>query len=114
MRGASTADAIDISPAAARATMDNAGINGVADLVHVSTTPLGEVDGNYDIVLANILAPTLVDLAGHLQRVTERDGVLVISGVLADRVDHVLAALAPMREVDRVTRDGWAAISLRW
>lgn len=114
LRGASTADAIDISPAAVPATRHNADINGVAELVHVSTTPLAEVEGSYDIVLANILAPALVELAEHLQRVTERDGVLIISGVLAERVDHVLAALAPMREVDRVTRDGWAAISLRW
>jgi ribosomal protein L11 methyltransferase len=112
--GASTADAIDVSPAAVPATQANAAANGVADRVHVSTTPLAEIDGVYDVVLANILAPALIDLSEHLRRVTAPDGVLIVSGVLADRVDHVLAALAPMQVVDRLHRDGWGAVSLRW
>jgi ribosomal protein L11 methylase PrmA len=40
-------------------------------------------------------------------------GVLVISGVLADHHDHVLAALRELTVVDTLTRDGWAAITLR-
>lgn len=66
--GAEHADAIDISPASVPTTMHNAEWNGVADRISVATTPLAEIDGTYDVVVANILAPTLIDLADDLQR----------------------------------------------
>ena len=71
------------------------------------------VDEVFDVVVANILAPTLIELAPELRRVLAPSGVLVVSGVLVDRFDHVVDALAPLRviEVDRL--DGWAALSLR-
>jgi ribosomal protein L11 methyltransferase len=112
--GASTADAIDLNPAALDVVPANAAANGVADLVHASTTPLSEVDGTFDIVLANILAPTLIELADDLRRVTGPGGLLIISGLLDGRSEHVVEALAPLQVVDRFTRDGWTAISLRW
>ena len=110
--GASRATAIDISPASLATTRANASANGVADLVEVSTTPLSEIDGVFDIVVANILAPTLIDLADDLRRVVAGSGVLIISGVLAERHDHVEAALLPLRRMRRATLDGWAAITL--
>ena len=107
--GAASVTCIDIAPAAVPVTLDNARRNGVE--VEVSTTPLGQVDGEFDVVVANILAPALVDLAPHLRRVTRR--VLIISGVLDGRYDHVVEALAPMPPVDVDVLDGWAAVSLR-
>ncbi len=109
--GASAVRAIDIAPASVPTTRANAAANGVADRVHVSTTPLAEIDGRFDIVVANILAPTLIDLADDLRRVVAPAGVLIVSGVLADHHDHVDAALLPMRRTRRDTLDGWAAIS---
>jgi ribosomal protein L11 methylase PrmA len=41
------------------------------------------------------------------------DGALVVSGVLRDRYEHVLDALAPLRVVDTRTLEGWAALTLR-
>jgi ribosomal protein L11 methyltransferase len=109
--GASHAVAIDISPASVPTTRANAVANGVAERVHVSTTPLAEVDGPFDIVVANILAPTLIELADDLRRVVAPDGHLIVSGVLADRHEHVEAALHPLRRTRRETLDGWAALS---
>lgn len=109
--GASHATAIDIAPAAVPTTHANAVANAVEDRVRVSCTPLAQVDGRFDIVVANILAPTLIDLADDLRRVLAPAGVLIISGVLAERHDHVEAALAPLRPTRRDTLDGWAAIT---
>lgn len=111
--GAASAHGIDISPAAVPTTRQNALMNGVETGVTVSTTPLAEVTGVFDVVLANILAPALVDLAVDLRRVLADDGVLVVSGILADRHDHVLAALAPLRVVALDESHGWVALSLR-
>lgn len=111
--GAPFVQAIDLSPAAVEATLANAERNGVAAVVDASAQPLGEVSDAFDVVLANLLAPVLVALADDLRRVTAPGGALVVSGVLADGHDHVVAALAPMHVVETTTRDGWAALLLR-
>jgi ribosomal protein L11 methyltransferase len=111
--GASRSVGIDISPAAVPTTVANAVRNGVGDRVTVSTTPLSEVHETFDVVLANILAPALIELSSDLRRVLAPGGALVVSGILADRHDHVLEALLPLRPVDRVDQDGWTAVTLR-
>ena len=112
LRGAASATGVDIADAAVPVTTANALGNGVADRVDVSTTPLAEVAETYDLVVANILAPTLVALADDLRRVTAPGGRLVVSGILAGRHDHVLAALAPMVVVRTDELDAWAAVEL--
>ncbi|MEN9505216.1 MAG: ribosomal protein methyltransferase [Actinomycetota bacterium] len=112
--GAASAHGIDISPAAVPTTLDNARANGVADAVTASTTPLADIDDRFDLVVANILAPALVELSGDLRRVLADDGVLIVSGILSARHEHVLEALAPMRVVDRDESGGWVALSLRF
>jgi hypothetical protein len=62
-------------------TAANAERNGVAGALTVSTTPLAEVDGEFDIVMANILAPALIALAPDLRRTLADDGVLIVSGM---------------------------------
>ena len=111
--GAASVEAIDLSPAAVEATHGNAARNGVARIVRASTTPLALVDGDYDVVVANILAPVLVELAADLRRVLGPSGVLIVSGLLADRHDHVEQALQPLRRIERELRDGWAALTFR-
>lgn len=111
--GASYVEAIDLADAAVAATLDNAERNHVGGRLSVSSRPLSEVDEAFDLVCANILAPTLVDLAADLQRVTSPSGVLIVSGILDVAHDHVLDALAPMQVVDRLRREGWVAVVLR-
>lgn len=111
-RGANPVVGIDISVAAVEATLANAGTNGLADVVRASTTALAEVVAEFDIVVANVLAPALIDLAPDLRRVVAPGGVLVVSGILADRYDNVLAALAPLVPVATVADQGWVAVSL--
>ncbi len=80
--GAPYVEAIDISPAAVEATVANAERNGVAGAISVSTRPLAAIDEPFDLVLANLLAPVLVDLAPELRRVVAPSGALIVSGVL--------------------------------
>ena len=105
--------AVDLASAAVEATLDNAARNGVAHQVVTDSTPAGEIEGSYPLVVANILAPTLVELAADLRRLTAPEGRLVVSGILADRHAHVLRALEPMVVERTDTLDGWAAVTLR-
>lgn len=113
LRGAEHVRAIDVADAAVVATADNARRNGVSEAVVADAEPLESLDGTYDIVLANILAPELIALAAHLRRLTAPDGSLVISGILAGAHGHVLDALRPMTVERTEVLDGWAAVALR-
>lgn len=110
--GAAQADGIDISPACVPTTEENARLNGVATKVRASTTALRDLPGPYDLVVANILAPTLMELAPGLQRVLSPTGILIVSGILADNHAHVLHALAPLVVIANDVQDVWSAITL--
>lgn len=111
MLGASRAHGVDINPASVAVSIANAETNGVADRWSVSTDALDVIGRPFDLVLANILAPTLVELSGQLRRLTSPSGVLIVSGVLNGHYDHVADALAPLREIEKVERDGWVAVA---
>jgi ribosomal protein L11 methyltransferase len=113
LAGARWAVAIDIAEPAVRSTRDNAERNGVADRIDASTTALADVVGQFDVVVANILAPALIELADELRRTTAAGGRLIVSGLLAGGYDHVVRALAPMHVVEVRELDGWAALELR-
>ncbi|HEU4840718.1 MAG TPA: 50S ribosomal protein L11 methyltransferase, partial [Ilumatobacteraceae bacterium] len=70
-------------------------------------------DEPFDVVLANLLAPVVVDLAADLRRVVAPSGALIVSGVLRDAHQHVVAALAPMQIVQTISKEGWAALLAR-
>lgn len=110
--GAGAVVAIDIAPAAVPVTIENAHRNGVGDAVIVSTMPLHEVEGRFPVVVANILAPTLIELADGLRAHLAERGALIISGVLAERHDHVLRALEPLVPTQIDIVEGWATITL--
>lgn len=110
LRGAERATAVDVAEAAREATLDNAERNDVADRISASCTPLHEVAGDFDLVTANILAPTVIALAGDLIRVVAPGGRLVVSGVLADRHDHVVEALHGFDLVATSVDEGWACL----
>ncbi len=111
--GVPTIRAIDIADAAVEATRRNMELNDVVGTIDVDTTPVADVVGSYDIVVANILAPVLISMADDLRRLVRPGGALVISGILADRHDHVLAALAPLAPVASTKHGGWISIVLR-
>ena len=105
--------AIDIADAAVEATRRNMELNDVAGTIDVDTTPVGALSGSYDIVVANILAPVLIAMADDLRRLLRPGGSLIISGILTERHDHVLAAFAPLGVSESLDHDGWISIVLR-
>ncbi len=110
--GAVRAVGVDITPAAIEVSNDNARRNGVEDRWFATTNELASIRTEFDIVVANILAPTLIELSEELKRLTKPGGVLVISGVLDGHYEHVLDALAPLLPTERRVIDGWAAAVL--
>ncbi len=109
--GAVRTDGFDIDPQALIATGDNAAANGVADRV-LCHEFAGTLPGQVDVLVANILAGTLIELAEELCGYLKPRGRLVLAGILKQQVHEVRAAFAPFRNLQVFAeRDGWAALT---
>lgn len=109
--GAAKAICVDIDPQALTATQDNARVNGVE--ARVSTLPPERfVPFAADIVIANILARPLIDLAPLLASSIRSGGRIVLAGLLERQQDEVRAAYAPWFafEPDQV-KEGWTRLA---
>lgn len=117
MLGARTVHACDIDPQALKATKANASLNGCAGKISISGTPLPPGhSGGYDLVIANIIAHILCDLASALQVQVAARGQLLLSGIPTDQRDQVEHAFAvgSTWQVEKELREGeWLALLLR-
>lgn len=111
--GAGSAIAVDVAPEAVAATVANAFANGVGSCVRASDTPITEVTGTFDVVVANIGLRVLRDLAPLMRARVAPGGLLVLAGVLEHQAGELLASYRDWREVDRRTSEGWAVSLLR-
>ena len=111
--GANTAHGIDVERSAISVTLENAARNGLTDRITAAWEPLQYHMYTYDFVLANILAPVLIDLADELQRVTRPGGTLVLAGLVHDQLERVCIAF-DRSVVVATTADGpWRCVVLR-
>lgn len=102
--GAQDIDAVDIDPAAVEASLLNASANNVA--IRVGLTDA--VSGQYQTVLANILASPLKVLAPLLCARVAKGGSLVLAGILERQADELKAAYAPYCQLNVAnTEEGW-------
>jgi len=108
--GADPIVGIDVDPEAVISTLKNASANSVD--VAASTASLTEIDERSDVVIANIDAPVLVELGPELAIRVAPSGVLLLSGLLADRETDVVAACAPLQLIERSELDGWVGLRL--
>ena len=105
--------ALDIDPQALEATSENARRNDVADRL-VATNRIEPEDLKCDILMANILAGPLTELAETIANMTSMNGTAVLSGILENQADGVAAAFAGHFTVTTYDiRDGWAALACR-
>jgi ribosomal protein L11 methyltransferase len=111
--GARTASAWDIDPQALMATRENADANGVGSSVRIVATE-NQLPAGSDIVVANILAATLCELASRIASLVRPDGRAVLSGILADQADDVTRAYdAWFHTAPFGIRDGWVCLDAR-
>jgi ribosomal protein L11 methyltransferase len=108
--GAAQALAFDIDHQALLATRENAQRNGVAERLQIVGTP-PQGPACCDILLANILAGPLTELAGRFAALLRPGGQIALSGLLSDQVASVVAAYRPWFMIGAAAlRDGWALL----
>lgn len=111
--GAASAVAVDIDEDACAVARRNAEINGVASCLEASSRDVGDIDGAYDIVLANIETRVLLHMSDSLRARIASGGFLVLSGILRGERDELLAAYAPLPLEECVEEGEWCACLLR-
>src|SRR3546814_3568027 len=92
---------------------DNAKRNGVSARVQVSATTLREIDGTFDVLLANIGGRVVRELHDDLVARARPGALVVLAGFLDGQAGEVVKAYASCREVDRRSEDGWTVLTLR-
>lgn len=114
--GAERAVCYDTDPLAVEATLANAAANGLADRVaaNLGSLPAEPSGEPYPLVLANLVAAVLIDLAESLAAHAARGGALLASGIIATRADEVLAALSAAGFVldHRLHESEWVSLRL--
>lgn len=128
--GASSALALDVSPVAVEATAENARLNGFADRVEARFATLEGADGEpyfplppgiaflgaeigtYDLVLANIIARVIAQLAPALLRAVRPGGRLIASGIIEERRDQAVGALiaAGLTDIQEIVENDWVTL----
>ena len=103
--------AVDIDPTALENARVNARLNNVEKSIRFSPVPLLSIHRHFDLITANILSHTLIELAPHLKRIVAPGGRLVLGGFLADEADEVLSHYrSPLRCLSRKVHRGWATV----
>jgi len=115
MLGVRRAVAIDIDDEALRVARENARLNGLLMRLELRRGGPETVTGTWPLVVANILAAPLIEMAPALVRRVAHHGRLVLSGIPASVEHDVNQAYCHlgMRRVDVKRRAGWVAVVLQ-
>ena len=111
---------VDNDPVAVRVAAENARLNGVDGRVRAALGDGWKASvlrrrGPYDLVLANLLADPLIEMAGKLARALAPGGRAILSGFVVRDVARVAAAHRrhQLRPVTLMEREPWAALVVR-
>jgi len=121
--GAARVLALDTDPLAVLVARQNVALNRLEPVVAVEegTLAIPQVDRRGDghagwgVIVANILAETIVQLAAAFRANLAPAGVLIASGIIADRSDEVIASLHrhQLALLERQTDGDWVAVTAR-
>jgi len=114
--GAASVLALDTDAVAVEVARHNVMANGLADIVRVAqgTLPLDQGRA-WDLVVANIIAQVIIDLAGHLAAAVTPEGLLITSGIIQERAAIVESSLLAqgLAIIDRRVEGDWLAYVAR-
>jgi len=110
--------AVDNDRASVRIAKENAVINDCADKVRIFYSDGYKAAGlkkaaPFDLIIANILANPLIDMAPELLRHMAPGGIALLSGLMKEQETSVLQAHAAMKVLSIERRGNWSALLLQ-
>ena len=110
--GASAATGIDIDPHALKASRSNAEQNNVSNALQLFLPSDQPKPLKADLIFANILANTLIDLKDSLLAMRSEQGTLILSGILKDQADNIRTAFSPGNSITTVSDGDWVMMTV--
>ncbi len=115
--GADAVLGVDTDSLAVETTTKNAALNGLADRISArqGSVPIAGSQHEFDVVLANLIASLLIDLAEPLANSVKSGGRLIASGIFSDREPEVRTAFeaAGLRVLDARREGDWVALETK-
>ena len=110
--GAKNILACDIDPLACEVATENCRKNNLEQAIRITTDPLDQLPGVYDIVVANILAEENLRLADQLVDHLAPGGYLFLSGILKEKETLVCEGFAsqPLELLNITQQDEWVCL----
>jgi len=90
MFGIDKAVGTDFDPCAINEAKENGKINGLVDRFEVIDNSLEDFDNKFTIITANLRFPTLMTIYNRIAKMTESDGVVVLSGIKSNEAISVV------------------------
>jgi len=72
-----------------------------------------QAEGEYDVVIANIIADVLKFIVHDLKRATKSNGLLILSGILDKKEEQVTEVYSDLELVERKQKDEWITLVYR-
>jgi len=106
---------LDIDPEALKAAEENLRRNGVEGTMSLSNIPLHRLGQTYDLVIANLTAPVITQMATSLSNCVSPEGLLLLSGILNEQMEEVVKSFQAhyFKEIKSWSMEEWRAILLR-
>lgn len=108
--------AFDIDPAALENARDNCALNSTLDTVHLSTTPIEEMRGEYDLIIGNLYGEVLIQMAPEVSRLAAADCTVILSGI-TDLVRNLVVEAYTQDDrwtiIEEYVEDGWVCLLLK-
>jgi ribosomal protein L11 methyltransferase len=116
--GAGAVDGVDVEPVAVRSARENADRNGIGAIVRIEQGSVGDGEpfqGEYDLVVANIIARILIELASSLAKAVRPGGILILGGIIDIKEAVVRDAFTEvgLSFVRREVSEDWVSLVLR-
>ena len=112
LSGATSVWGVDIDPVSVEAAERNAALNGLSGRTHFAQ-PAALREGAFDVVVANLEAPALLECAPEILGRAAHAQRLVLTGFLGDRAAEMAAAFAPVWSTQHTAHEeDWALLEL--
>jgi ribosomal protein L11 methyltransferase len=107
--------AIDLDPEAVAAALENVRLNNLLDRILVEETPLASLRQQFGLILANITAPDLLQLADALTARLLSQGLLIISGFLTEDTERLKTRYQGLglHQISFLAHEDWGALIFR-
>ncbi len=105
-------DACDTDEISVKNSLENAQLNSL-EFSKIWEGSCTNLEKQYDVVVANIVADVLIFLANDLKKALKENGILILSGILDKYEDKVLNAYTDCEIVEKINQDEWVSLVVK-